>query len=65
LQSQPRHVIGLGEQIKDIESVLTVLGGKPVYAAEPFADLAPPPLPAVIPEWAPSAHIGGYQRSQR
>jgi hypothetical protein len=47
------------EQIKSLESVLTLLGGKPVHAAGEFSDLAPPPLP-VVPEWSPVAHYGGY-----
>ena len=50
------------EQIKAIESVLTMLGGNVVYAREPFAALAPPALPPVQPDWAPVAHFGGYQR---
>jgi predicted amidohydrolase YtcJ len=37
------------EEIKHLESVLTVVGGKPVYAAEEFTKLAPPPLP-VLPD---------------
>jgi predicted amidohydrolase YtcJ len=52
------------EQIKNIESVLTVVGGKVVYAAQPFQDLAPPPLPPVSPAWSPVAHFGGYQNQQ-
>jgi predicted amidohydrolase YtcJ len=47
------------EQIKSLESVLTLLGGKPVHAAGEFSDLAPPALP-VLPEWSPVAHYGGY-----
>src|SRR5438067_10782398 len=47
------------EKIKDIESVLTVVGGKVVYGAEEFKDLAPPPLP-VLPEWSPIKVFGGY-----
>jgi hypothetical protein len=47
------------EQIKSLESVLTLVGGKPVYGAGEFSDLAPPPIP-VIPEWSPVAHYGGY-----
>ena len=53
------------EEIKGIESVLTVLDGKVVYAAPPFAALAPPPLPEVIPAWSAVAHFGGYQRTGR
>jgi predicted amidohydrolase YtcJ len=53
------------ERIKNIESVLTVVGGKVVYAAKPFdplgAGFTPPPLPPVSPAWSPVAHFGGYQ----
>jgi len=49
------------EEIKHLESVLTVVGGKPVYAAEEFSKLAPP-LPPVLPEWSPVAVYGGYAR---
>ena len=49
------------EEIKRLESVLTIMGGKPVYAAEEFADLAPP-LPPVLPEWSPVAKFGGYAK---
>lgn len=47
------------EEIKSIESVLTLVGGKPVYAIEEFSDLSPPPLP-VTPEWSPVNYYGGY-----
>jgi hypothetical protein len=47
------------EEIKNLESVLTIVGGKPVYAAEEFAELAPP-IPPVLPEWSPVAAYGGY-----
>ncbi|HWQ93007.1 MAG TPA: amidohydrolase [Clostridia bacterium] len=53
------------EQIKEIEAVLTVLGGEVVYAAKLFEALAPPALPAVGPKWAPVAHFGGYQRAKK
>jgi hypothetical protein len=52
------------EEIKRLESVLTIMGGKIVYAAEEFADLAPP-LPAVLPEWSPVARFGGYAKGAR
>lgn len=45
------------EQIKGIESVMTVVDGKVVYAAGSFSPLAPPPLP-VLPEWSPVAGAG-------
>src|SRR5262249_26545195 len=51
------------EQIKDIESVLTVVGGKVVYGAGGFQRLAPPPLP-VSPGWSPVVMYGGYRPAQ-
>jgi predicted amidohydrolase YtcJ len=42
-----------------IESVLTVVGGRPVYGAGPYAALAPA-LPPVSPAWSPVAHFGGH-----
>jgi hypothetical protein len=49
------------ERIRDIESLLTVVGGKVVYAAEPFdalgQGLTPPRLPPVSPAWSPVAHF--------
>jgi predicted amidohydrolase YtcJ len=49
------------EQIKHIESLLTVVAGQVVYATQPFDAFAPPALPAVSPAWSPVAHFGGYQ----
>jgi hypothetical protein len=49
------------EAIKDIESVLTVVGGKIVYAQAEFTPLAPPPIP-VLPEWSPVARVPGHHR---
>lgn len=40
------------EQIKSLESVLTLVGGKVVHAAREFGAKAPPPLP-ISPSWAP------------
>jgi predicted amidohydrolase YtcJ len=50
------------EQIRRIESVLTVTGGDVVYSAGAFAAFAPEPLPPVSPAWSPVAAFGGYQR---
>ncbi len=50
------------EQIKSLESVLTVVGGKIVYAAQEFKKHAPPALP-VSPAWSPVKTFGGYQNS--
>src|SRR6202451_3255289 len=47
------------EKIKQLESVLTVVGGRVVYAAEEFSQLAPPALP-VSPSWSPVKEYGGY-----
>jgi len=51
------------EEIKGIESVLTIVGGKVVYAAKEFERLAPPPLP-VSPGWSPVGVYGGYHQAQ-
>jgi hypothetical protein len=51
------------EEIKHLESVLTIVGGKIVYAAEEFAKLAPPALP-VSSSWSPVKEYGGYARGQ-
>jgi predicted amidohydrolase YtcJ len=48
------------ERIKRLESVLTVVNGKVVYGAGPYAPLAPQ-LPPVSPAWSPVAAYGGYQ----
>jgi predicted amidohydrolase YtcJ len=50
------------EEIKNIESVLTIVGGKIVHAADSFAPLAPPAVP-VLPEWSPVKVFGGYGAS--
>lgn len=47
------------EQIKGIESAMTVVGGKVVYATGDFAPHAPAPMP-VMPEWSPVKVFGGY-----
>jgi hypothetical protein len=46
------------DRIKAIESVLTVVNGKVVYAAGPFKQLDPPALP-VMPDWSPVTRFGG------
>jgi hypothetical protein len=48
--------------IKDIESVLTVVGGKVVYGAGTFSSLAPP-LPPVQQDWLPVRQYGEYYKS--
>jgi hypothetical protein len=50
------------EQIRKIESVLTMTGGDVVYSAGHFATFAPEPPPTVSPAWSPVAALGGYQQ---
>src|ERR1700731_4019434 len=52
------------EEIKQLESVLTVVGGKIVHATEEFSKLGPPAL-AVSPSWSPVKEYGGYAEGQR
>jgi len=52
------------EEIKQLESVLTIVGGKIVYATEEFSKLAPPALP-VSPSWSPVKEYGGYAMGER
>lgn len=49
------------QQILDLESVLTVVGGRIVYASDEFRDLAPPALP-VSPDWSPNSACALEQR---
>jgi predicted amidohydrolase YtcJ len=50
------------DEIKRLESVLTIVGGKIVYANQPFSKLAPPALP-VSPDWSPVKQYSGYCRT--
>ncbi len=50
------------EEIKGIESVLTVVNGDIVYAAGTFGPLAPPAIP-VLPDWSPVVKVPGHYRS--
>ncbi|HEY9329729.1 MAG TPA: amidohydrolase [Streptomyces sp.] len=47
-------------EIAHIESLLTVVGGRIVYAAAEYEGLDEK-LPPVSPGWSPVAHFGGYQ----
>jgi Predicted metal-dependent hydrolase with the TIM-barrel fold len=51
------------EEIKGIESVLTLVGGKVVYGSGEFERLAPPPLP-VSPDWSPVKVYGDAYQAQ-
>lgn len=48
------------EGIKDLTSVMTVVGGNVVHGDKEFTDLAPQ-LPAAMPDWSPVRKYGGYQ----
>ena len=52
------------EEIKGLESHLTIVGGKIVYASDDFSKLAPPALP-VSPDWSPVARYGGYAKAEK
>jgi predicted amidohydrolase YtcJ len=51
------------DEVKDLESVLTMVGGKVVYAAGPYAQLDAPALPS-LPDWLPVRHYGGYRKAK-
>ncbi|MEU9204760.1 amidohydrolase [Streptomyces sp. NPDC048332] len=51
-------------EITHIESLLTVVGGRIVYAAAEYEGLDEE-LPPVSPRWSPVAHFGGYQAAPR
>jgi predicted amidohydrolase YtcJ len=49
------------DQVMDLESLLTMVGGKVVYASAPFSTLDAPALPT-LPGWLPVQHYGGYYK---
>lgn len=49
------------DDIRHLQSVLTIVDGKPVYGAGPFAGQAPSPPPA-MPDWSPVRTFGGYHK---
>jgi predicted amidohydrolase YtcJ len=50
------------DEVKNLESVLTMVGGKVTYAAGPYSQLDAPPPPS-LPDWLPVRHYGGYHRN--
>jgi predicted amidohydrolase YtcJ len=50
-------------QIKSIASVLTVMDGRVVFGAQDYSALSPA-LPAILPEWSPVKHFGGYYQAR-
>ena len=53
------------EQIKTIESVLTVVGGKPVYAAGKYHELVSDALPEATPSWSPVNRFPSFHSEQK
>ena len=52
------------EEIKNIESELTIVGGNIVYAKGPFSSHAPEDIP-VLPDWSAVKSFGGYYDNKR
>ncbi|WP_413458218.1 amidohydrolase [Herbaspirillum huttiense] len=50
------------DDIKAIESVMTVVDGKVVYGAGPFSSHGPGEIP-VLPDWSPVAKVPGHYRA--
>lgn len=47
------------DEIRQLVSVLTIVGGRIVYGDGEFSALAPP-LPPAMPDWSPVNHFDGY-----
>lgn len=52
------------DRIKHLESVLTIVDGKPVYGSAEFSNLSPLPLP-ISPDWSPIKYFGGYHNDSK
>jgi predicted amidohydrolase YtcJ len=50
------------DEIRGLESVLTMVGGRVVHGTGDYANLSPA-LPPVSPDWSPVARFGGYDCS--
>jgi predicted amidohydrolase YtcJ len=50
------------DKVRDIESLLTIVNGKPVYGKGEFSRYDQP-IPEVIPAWSPVKFFGGYQKN--
>jgi predicted amidohydrolase YtcJ len=51
------------DQIQDVSSILTVMDGGVVFGAQEYGSLTPA-LPAVLPDWSPVKHFGGYHSAR-
>jgi predicted amidohydrolase YtcJ len=52
------------EQIKDIESAMTIVDGKIVFARDEFSSFSPAPIP-ILPDWSPANIYNGYNGGKR
>lgn len=53
----------MDEDIKDIYSLMTVVGGQIVHASDSFSKYNPH-IPPVSPSWSPVKYYGGYHRDK-
>jgi predicted amidohydrolase YtcJ len=51
------------DEIRGLESVLTIVGGRVVHGTGEYAKLSPA-LPPVSPDWSPVRTVGGYNNTQ-
>lgn len=51
------------EEIKNIYSIMTVIGGNIVHASDEFSTYNPP-LPPVSPDWSPIRYFGTYGKNK-
>ena len=49
------------DEIKSIESVLTIVNGNIVYAADEYEGHMPE-LPPILPQWSPVKYYGSYYK---
>jgi predicted amidohydrolase YtcJ len=52
------------EHIKDIESSMTIVDGKIVFARDEFSSFSPAPIP-ILPDWSPVNIYNGYNGGKR
>jgi predicted amidohydrolase YtcJ len=61
----PEDMMSIAEDdLKDLKSILTVVGGEIVYADQEFNGYAPPTLP-ISPSWSPVIRYGGYYLAEQ
>src|SRR5205814_1646023 len=59
-----RYGAKAAERTAAIQSILTIVNGKIVYADGPFKQYDPPAVP-VMPDWSPMARFGGTSTASR